>query len=196
MNLKKAIIPVLILLLAFGSVTTSFSQGLSANNNQSSGLTLDESMNWWRHPAKGVVDINNNKLWGLPLTPVCDTCAAAKSYVDSNSSGSPGQPFSFVSQHTSYSNGLDTEPIYRTVMQSGDTLIIDRVEARLKGGGSDTAYIDIYSNSQGGTIAQQSFGGTTFDPGSSDAGDTIQVRISNNTGSAVVGSITIQGRIK
>lgn len=107
-----------------------------------------------------------------------------------------GRSFSFVSQHTSYSNGLTDEEIYRAVMESGEQLEIHRVEVRPKGGGSDTATVDVYDATAGTVIASQQGGGVTLDPGSSGSGNTVLFRVSNNTGSAVVWSITIQGRIK
>lgn len=112
------------------------------------------------------------------------------------STGSDTGAFSFVSQHTSYSNGLTDEEIYRTSLRSGDSLAISKVEVRPKGGGSDTASVDVYDATAGTVIASQQGGGVTYDPGASGGGNTVLFRVSNNTGSAVVWSITIQGRIK
>jgi len=48
----------------------------------------------------------------------------------------------------------------------------------------------------GTTYGSQTLGGTTKDAGETATGNTVQVQLSNSTGSAIKASVTIVGRIK
>lgn len=111
-------------------------------------------------------------------------------------SGSSGDPFSFISQHTSYSNGLSQENIYRLHLPSGDTLTIDRMTAVPKGGGTDTATVSVYNVTDATEVASTELNGSTISPGTVGTGDTVAIRVSNNTGAAIPASITAIGTIE
>lgn len=104
--------------------------------------------------------------------------------------------FCYDPGHTNWSDGLSNEEINRIVLQSGETLVVERIEFRQKGGGSSSsASIDVRDTSAGTTIGSQNLGGTTKDPGSSGTGNTVIVRVNNSTGSGIDAAPRVEGYI-
>jgi hypothetical protein len=104
--------------------------------------------------------------------------------------------FSYDPGHTNWSDGLSNEEINRIVLQSGETLAVERIEFRQKtGGSSSSASIDVRDTSAGTTIGSQNLGGTTKDPGSSGTGNTVIVRVNNSTGSDIDAAPRVEGYI-
>jgi len=72
------------------------------------------------------------------------TTDVIRAYDTTSSDGSVSvdseEPFSFVTGMTEWADGLSNEEIERMVLQSGESLIIDRIEVRQKGGGSSTSF--------------------------------------------------------
>jgi len=80
--------------------------------------------------------------------------------------------------------GQTNTELNRVVLQSGETLTIERVELRGQGGGSSASVdIDVFDASASNQIASQTLGGTTKNPGSSGTGNTVTIRYSNSSGS-------------
>jgi len=112
-------------------------------------------------------------------------------------SGVSGERFSFSTGMTEWATGLNNEEINRLVLQSGESLVVERVEFRQKGGGtSSSASVRVRDTTAGTTYGSQTLGGTTKDAGETATGNTVQVQLSNSTGSAIKASVTIVGRIK
>lgn len=112
-------------------------------------------------------------------------------------SGGGGDSFSFSTGMTEWATGLSNEEINRLVLQSGETLVVERVEFRQKGGGtSSSASIRVRDTDAGTTYGSQDLGGTTKDAGTTASGNTVQVQLSNSTGSAIIASATVVGRIE
>lgn len=104
--------------------------------------------------------------------------------------------FSYSTGHSEWATGVTNDEINRFVLQTGEQLVVERVEFRQKGGGSSSsASVRVYDNDAGSAITSQDLGGTTKDAGTSNTGATITVELSNTTGSSVIGSVTVIGRI-
>jgi len=85
---------------------------------------------------------------------------------------------------TQFEDGQTDTELNRIVLQPGETLVIERIELRGQGGGSSASVdIEVRDVTSGTTIGTQTLGGTTKDPGSSGAGNTVVVRYSNSSGS-------------
>jgi hypothetical protein len=141
----------------------------------------------------GYVKISGDTIIGVSDADM-DTGVVSKSYVDSKADS--GNSFSFSIAHTSWSDGLNDEEIFRAQMGAGESLTVQRIEFRGKSGASDTATVDVYDLSDTTVIGNAQRGQTTLSPGSTTDGTTVLIRLSNNTGSAVVGSIYVQGVIE
>ncbi len=90
----------------------------------------------------------------------------------------------------------NNKEINRIVLQSGETLVVERIELRQLGGGSNSnVTLDVRDVTGSTTIGSQTMGGTTKDPGSSGTANTVIIRISNSTGGAVDVSPRVQGYI-
>lgn len=106
------------------------------------------------------------------------------------------EPFSFETGHTEWADGLSNEEIHRIVLQSGERLVVDRIEFRQKGGGtSASASVRVRDTTAGSTVGSQTLGGTTLSPGSSAAASTCEIQITNSTGAAIDASVRVVGRI-
>lgn len=104
--------------------------------------------------------------------------------------------FSYDPGHTNWESGLSNEEVARIALQSGETLVVERIEFRQKGGGSSTsASIDVRDTTSATTIGSQELGGTTKDAGSSGSGNTVIVRLNNSTGSGIDAAPRVQGYI-
>jgi len=113
------------------------------------------------------------------------------------SGGVLGERFSFSTGMTEWADGLSNEEINRLVLQSGESLVVERVEFRQKGGGtSSSASVRVRDTTAGTTYGSQDLGGTTKDTGETNTGNTVQIQLSNNTGSSITASVTVIGRIK
>jgi hypothetical protein len=105
-------------------------------------------------------------------------------------------PFVYSPGMTEFETGLSNEEIDRLVLQTGETLVVERIEFRQKGGGSSTsASIDVRDTTAASTVGSQNLGGTTKDPGSSGSGNTVIVRLNNSTGSSINAAPRVQGYI-
>jgi hypothetical protein len=103
----------------------------------------------------------------------------------------------FETGHTAWASGLSNAEIHRLNLQSGETFVVERIEYRQKGGGSSSnASVDVYDSTAASVIGSQNLGGTTKDPGSSNSGNLILIRINNSTGSSINASVRVIGYIK
>jgi len=111
-------------------------------------------------------------------------------------SSSDNDRLSFSTGMTDWSDGLSNEEINRFVLQSGESLIIERLEFRQKGGGSSSnASVRVRDTDEGSTYGSQTLGGITKDAGETATGNTIQVQVSNNSGNTITASAIVVGRI-
>lgn len=123
--------------------------------------------------------------------------AEGLNYDDGANSINAEEPVSYDPGHTEWEAGLSNEEVWRIVLQSGETLVIDRIEFRQKGGGSSTSVdIDVRDTTAATTIGSQTLGGTTKNPGSSGSGNTVIVRVTNGLTTAVNAAPRIVGRIQ
>lgn len=107
------------------------------------------------------------------------------------------EPFSYDPGMTSWEDGLSNEEIDRIVLQSGETLVVERIEFRQKGGGSSSsASIDVRDTTAASTVGSQNLGGTTKDPGSSGSGNTVIIRVNNSTGGPINAAPRVHGYIE
>jgi hypothetical protein len=97
--------------------------------------------------------------------------------------------YSFTNSHTSWADGLSSEEIWRTDLQTGEVLVPTRLEIIKKGGGTDADFsVDVYDDTTDEVLwATYDFATGTPDP--SGAGDQVILRITNGTGGAVEGCI-------
>jgi len=104
--------------------------------------------------------------------------------------------FSYSSGHKDFATGISNQEENRIVLQSGEQLVVERLEFRQQGGGSSSsASVRLQDIDAASTLASQQLGGTTKDAGTSNSGNTIEVQVSNSTGSTITGSVTVIGRI-
>jgi hypothetical protein len=95
-----------------------------------------------------------------------------------------------------YADALSNEPVDRIVLQTGETLVVERIEFRKKDGTNTTsASVRVQDTTAATTIGSQNASGTTKDPGSSGTGNTVEVQISNSTGAAVNASVKVTARV-
>jgi len=107
-----------------------------------------------------------------------------------------GKAFSFESQHTSYADGLSNEELDRIALQAGQRLQVYKVEAQLKGGGTNAdVTLEVYDDTAGSTIDSTTAGSVSTAGGISGKGNTILIRISNASGVAQDVSFHIEGVI-
>jgi len=95
-----------------------------------------------------------------------------------------------------YADGLSNEALDRIVLQSGETLEVERIEFRKKDGTNTTsASVRVQDTTASTTIGSQNASGTTKDAGSSGSGNTVEVQVTNSTGSAINASVKVVCRI-
>lgn len=105
--------------------------------------------------------------------------------------------FAYDPGMTEWEDGLSSEEIGRIVLQSGETLTVERIEFRQKGGGSSTsASIDVRDTTAASTIGSADLGATTVDPGSSGSANTVIIRVNNSTGSSINATPRVHGVIE
>lgn len=98
---------------------------------------------------------------------------------------------------TQWGSGLSNEEIYMMQLQSGETFYLDRIELRLKGGGSNSdVSLDVYDSTGSTQIDSVNAGSTSTTGGSRGSGNLIQFRISNASGGTVNAVPIIRGRIE
>jgi len=108
----------------------------------------------------------------------------------------PTEPVVYDPGMTEWEAGLSNEEIWRIDLQAGETLVVERIEFRQKGGGSSSsASIDVRDTTAGSTTGSQNLGGTTKDPGSSGTANTVIVRLNNSTASALNAAPRVIGYI-
>jgi hypothetical protein len=104
--------------------------------------------------------------------------------------------FSYDPGITEFESGLSNEEINRTVLQSGEQLVVERVEFRQKGGGSSTsASIDVVEVGASVTTATAGLGVTKKDVGTTAQAETVLIQVSNSTGSTINAAPRVQGYI-
>jgi len=103
----------------------------------------------------------------------------------------------FETAHTLWADGISNGEIHRIGLQAGETFVVERIEFRQKGGGSSSnASVELFEPSTFNTIGSQNLGGVTKNPGSSGSGNTVLVRLNNNTGSNISASVRVIGYIE
>jgi len=143
------------------------------------------------------VDINQDGVLGKAELQDIDVGLFNDDGTYATSGGVLGERFSFSTGMTEWADGLSNEEINRLVLQNGESLVVERVEFRQKGGGtSSNASVRVRDTTAGTTYGSQNLGGTTKDAGETATGNTIQVQLSNSTGGAITASVTVIGRIK
>lgn len=106
------------------------------------------------------------------------------------------EPFVYDSGITQWADALSNEEVNRIALQTGETLVVDRIEVRQKGGGSSASFsARVQDLTAASTVGSQTLGGTTKNPGSSGTANTVAVQVSNSTGGTINGAIRIIGRI-
>lgn len=103
---------------------------------------------------------------------------------------------------TKYANELSNTEIYRLQLNSGESLEVSRLDLQLKGGGSLSTpsdfHVEFYDVDNSSVIATDSADGSpsTGNPiGTSESGNTVILRITNNSGSYQNASISGQLQI-
>jgi hypothetical protein len=105
-------------------------------------------------------------------------------------------PFIYDPGITEFESGLSNEEINRTVLQSGEQLVVERVEFRQKGGGSSTsASIDVVEVGASIPTASVGLGTTQKDVGTTGQAVTVLIQVSNSTGSTINAAPRVQGYI-
>ena len=98
---------------------------------------------------------------------------------------------------TEFEDGLSDESINRLELLSNESLVIERIEFRQKGGGSSSsASIAVFDANNGNTMVAQNLGGTTKDSGISGVNSTIVITVTNSTGSTITAAPRVQGYIR
>jgi hypothetical protein len=103
---------------------------------------------------------------------------------------------------TKYANELSNTEIYRLQLNSGESLEVSRLDLQLKGGGSlstpSDLHVEFYDVDNSSVIATDSADGSpsTGNPiGTSGSGNTVILRITNNSGSYQNASVSGQLQI-
>jgi hypothetical protein len=105
--------------------------------------------------------------------------------------------FSYDPGVTQLEDGQTDTELNRIVLQSGETLTIERIELRGQGGGSSTSVdIEVYDVTASSSIGAQTLGGTSKNPGSSGAGNTVIIRYTNSSGSQSDAAPRVTGYIE
>lgn len=104
-----------------------------------------------------------------------------------------GEPISLETGHSAWGTASDEE-IHRIVPQAGETVQIERIEFQQKGGGSSSsASVDVYDVDAASEVGSADLGSVVTDPGSGGTGNTVIVRITNSTGSAIDATVRVTG---
>lgn len=108
-----------------------------------------------------------------------------------------GDQLSFSTGMTEWADGLTNEEINRFELQAGETLVVERLEFKQKGGGSsEDASIRVFDETGSTSIGSQELGGVSKDIGSSGEGNIVTIEISNGTGGPIIASVAFVGRIE
>jgi len=104
--------------------------------------------------------------------------------------------FSYDPGMTDFADGLSGEEVNRLVLQSNETLVVERVEFRRKGGTKDpAAVVNVRDATAGETIGTATLGETIKEPGTSNTGSTVLVQLTNQTGNSITAAPRVQGFI-
>ena len=104
---------------------------------------------------------------------------------------------SFSTGMTEWADGLTNEEINRFELQAGETLVVERLEFKQKGGGSsEDASVRVFDETGSTIIGSQELGGVSKDIGSSGEGNIVTIEISNGTGGPIIASVAFVGRIE
>jgi len=105
--------------------------------------------------------------------------------------------FPFTIPTDQWAAGLSNAEIGRKVLQSGETLVIDRIELHEDGGGTSNANMSVRVQdvTASTTIGSTDLNTVTKNPGSSGTANTIAIQITNSTGSQVNANVEVTGRV-
>jgi hypothetical protein len=106
-------------------------------------------------------------------------------------------PFSYDPGMQSVSNGTSNSEVNRIALQSGESLVVERLELREQGGGSITigVSLDVYNPTQSTVLGTVNVNNTKKNIGRSSTGDTLTMRLTNSTASAIDVAPRVQGYI-
>lgn len=98
---------------------------------------------------------------------------------------------------TQFADGLSNEEVDRVLLGSEETLSVERIEVRQKGGGTNSNFsVRVQDVTASSTIGSQTLGGTVKDVGTSDSGNQIQIQLSNSSGDTINASYKISAVIQ
>lgn len=104
-------------------------------------------------------------------------------------------PVSYSPGHTSWSDGLSNEEVYRFDVPSGSSFTIESLQFLSKGGGSTNSNASI-STTVGGTTITADLNESVFTTATESGTATITVTLSNSTGGSINASPMLFGRIE
>lgn len=145
------------------------------------------------------VGLNVNNNYTLPTSDGSSEQVLATNGSGTVSFSEPQEQVTFGStalEIADNSGGWDT--IDGTVLQSGETLVVERIELRDPSNMSNTnanVSVRVRDTSSSTTIGSQTLGGTTKSAGSSGTANTVEVQVSNSTGSTQNSIVKVTGRI-
>lgn len=123
--------------------------------------------------------------------------SAGEGLEESSNTFSTEETVAYETGMVNWGSGLSNAEIHRIALQTGETLVIDRIEVRQQGGGSSSNFsVRVQDLTAASTVGSQNLGGTTKNPGSSGSGNTVAVQLSNSTGGAINASVRVIGRIQ
>ena len=102
---------------------------------------------------------------------------------------------SYSTGHTAWASSLSTDEVNRWNLQSGEEMVIDRLEVAEKGGGSSNLDVTVTDGTNSWTVNPN---GTAVRTGlgPSVEGSSVTVEVTNNAGSDVTASITVSGEVR
>jgi len=94
--------------------------------------------------------------------------------------------------------GISNQTIDGIQLQSGETLVVDRIEVYNQDFTSTSSSVSarVQDTTNATTIGSQTMGGVTTSPGSSGSGATVQVQVSNSSGSLQNLIVRVHGHIE
>jgi hypothetical protein len=97
----------------------------------------------------------------------------------------------------SVGGGVSNSEANRIALQSGEALVVERLELRKQGGGSvnTSVSLDVYNTSQKSVIGTVNANNTKTNVGRSSTGATLTMRLTNSTAAVVDVAPRVQGYI-
>lgn len=173
-----------------GTIRLDNDDWVAARNAGNSG-----DVNLWKVNASNEIEAGTVVKLGGDLNDAAGNTLYSDSKNEAESERLP-EPYSYSTGMTQWADGLSNEEVDRFALQSGESLIVERIEFRQKGGGSSTsASVRVRDTGAGATIGSQDLGGTTKDPGSASSGP-VTVQVTNSTGGSIDASIRVTGYIE